>query len=169
MMMLLGITQPTACEIWLFGKYYAPNRLELRNHIGIIPEKNQIGGPAVDDCTRASNAFRLHVRGALTSEAQRQAPRESGPAAYGEQTPRKFSRGMLQKLSITHALLPDSDILFLDEPILGLDPLEIRQVRDLIFRRTGKEGRSLYPAIGYPPSSAASSRWRTRCAASSRA
>ena len=56
---------------------------------------------------------------------------------------REFSRGMLQKLSIIRALLPDPDILFLDEPISGLDPIGIKQVRDLIVSEN-RDGRTIF-------------------------
>jgi ABC-2 type transport system ATP-binding protein len=56
---------------------------------------------------------------------------------------REFSRGMLQKLSITRALLHDPDLLLLDEPISGLDPIGIKQVRDLIVSEN-REGRTIF-------------------------
>jgi ABC-2 type transport system ATP-binding protein len=55
----------------------------------------------------------------------------------------EYSRGMQQKLSIVRALLHDPDILFLDEPISGLDPIGIKQVRDLILSEN-REGRTIF-------------------------
>jgi ABC-type multidrug transport system ATPase subunit len=55
----------------------------------------------------------------------------------------KYSRGMLQKLSFIRALLHDPDILFLDEPISGLDPIGIKQIRDLILGES-REGRTIF-------------------------
>ncbi|MFQ5662552.1 MAG: ABC transporter ATP-binding protein [Terriglobia bacterium] len=53
---------------------------------------------------------------------------------------RRFSRGMLQRVGIAQALINDPDLVFLDEPMLGLDPVGRREVRDLILelRARGK-------------------------------
>src|SRR5688500_9909413 len=45
---------------------------------------------------------------------------------------RKFSKGMLQRVGLAQALLNDPEVVFLDEPMSGLDPIGRRQVRDLI-------------------------------------
>jgi ABC-2 type transport system ATP-binding protein len=53
---------------------------------------------------------------------------------------RKFSKGMLQRIGIAQALMGDPEIVVLDEPMTGLDPLGRKDVRDLILelRREGK-------------------------------
>jgi ABC-2 type transport system ATP-binding protein len=53
---------------------------------------------------------------------------------------RKFSKGMLQRVGLAQALINDPEVLFLDEPMSGLDPLGRREVRDLIanLRSRGK-------------------------------
>ncbi|HKS26827.1 MAG TPA: ABC transporter ATP-binding protein [Pyrinomonadaceae bacterium] len=52
---------------------------------------------------------------------------------------RKFSKGMLQRVGIAQAIINDPEIVFLDEPMSGLDPIGRREVRDLIasLRTTG--------------------------------
>ena len=47
---------------------------------------------------------------------------------------RKFSKGMLQRVAIAQAILNDPDVVFLDEPMSGLDPLGRREVRNLILK-----------------------------------
>ena len=53
---------------------------------------------------------------------------------------RKFSKGMLQRVGLAQAIVNDPDIVFLDEPMSGLDPIGRREVRDLIasLRQEGK-------------------------------
>jgi ABC-2 type transport system ATP-binding protein len=56
---------------------------------------------------------------------------------------RRFSKGMLQRLGIAQALIHDPELLFLDEPMSGLDPLGRRLVRDLILELKSK-GKTIF-------------------------
>lgn len=56
---------------------------------------------------------------------------------------RKFSKGMLQRVGIAQAILHDPRIVFLDEPMSGLDPLGRREVRDIILDLK-REGRTVF-------------------------
>ncbi len=142
-MMLLGITRPTEGEIRLFGEVASPRRLDLRRRIGVVPEKHPRG---VWQWMTAQEYLRLF---ADLFEVPRSAERIEKLLDKVDLLPvrwkriREFSRGMLQKLSIVRALLPDPDILLLDEPISGLDPLGIKQVRDLILAEN-REGRTIF-------------------------
>jgi ABC-2 type transport system ATP-binding protein len=142
-MMLLGITPPTSGEIRLFGEPFTERRLDLRARIGVVPEKHPRGVwhrmTVLDylglfaDLFNVPNA-RRRIAGLLE--------RVDLDAARGKRI-RDLSHGMLQKLSITRALLHDPDILFLDEPISGLDPLGIRQVRNLLAEEN-RGGRTIF-------------------------
>src|SRR5919109_197743 len=56
---------------------------------------------------------------------------------------RKFSKGMLQRVGIAQAILHDPKVVFLDEPMSGLDPMGRREVRDLI-EQLKKEGKTVF-------------------------
>ncbi|HEV7744163.1 MAG TPA: ABC transporter ATP-binding protein [Pyrinomonadaceae bacterium] len=56
---------------------------------------------------------------------------------------RKFSKGMLQRVGLAQALINDPEVLFLDEPMSGLDPIGRREVRDLIAS-LGTEGKTVF-------------------------
>jgi ABC-2 type transport system ATP-binding protein len=56
---------------------------------------------------------------------------------------RTYSQGMKQRLGVAMALLPDSDLLILDEPANGLDPLGIIQMRDLL-RHLREQGKTIF-------------------------
>lgn len=56
---------------------------------------------------------------------------------------REFSKGMLQRIGLAQALIHDPEILILDEPVTGLDPLGLRQIRD-ILTELNKEGKTIF-------------------------
>ena len=56
---------------------------------------------------------------------------------------RKFSKGMIQRIGIAQALINDPKVIFLDEPMSGLDPLGRREVRDLILKLKN-EGKTIF-------------------------
>src|SRR5919202_6065280 len=57
---------------------------------------------------------------------------------------RKFSKGMLQRVGIAQAIVNDPEIVFLDEPMSGLDPIGRREVRDLLASRRARP-TTVYP------------------------
>jgi ABC-type multidrug transport system ATPase subunit len=142
-MMLLGITRPTAGEIRLFGELAGPRRLDLRRRIGVVPEKHPRG---VWQWMTAGEYLRMFAdlfEVPRSAERIEQLLEKVDLLRVRGKRIREFSRGMLQKLSIVRALLPDPDILLLDEPISGLDPLGIKQVRDLILAEN-RDGRTVF-------------------------
>lgn len=140
--MLLGIVRPTSGHIWLFDEPYSATKLDVRRRIGVVPEKHPTG---VWNWMTAGEY--LHLFADLFGV---QNPRERidyllERVRLSDVKDRKyanFSRGMLQKLSIVRALLHDPEIMLLDEPISGLDPVGVKQIRDLILEEN-REGRTV--------------------------
>ena len=142
-MMLLGMTSPTSGEISLFGEKYTPDRLDLRKRIGVVPEKHPRGMwtwmTGIEYLQMFAELYEVE------NAAQRIPYMLEKVGLTGTENRRidGYSRGMLQKLSFVRALLPDPDMLFLDEPISGLDPIGIKQLRDLIIEEN-REGRTIF-------------------------
>ncbi len=142
-MMLLGMTSPTSGEISLFGERYTPDRLDLRKRIGVVPEKHPQGMwtwmTGIEYLQMFSELYEVeNVDQRIPSMLEK-----VGLTGAENRKINGYSRGMLQKLSFVRALLPDPDMLFLDEPISGLDPIGIKQIRDLILEEN-REGRTIF-------------------------
>jgi ABC-type multidrug transport system ATPase subunit len=142
-MMLLGMTSPTSGEIFLFGERYTQDRLDLRKRIGVVPEKHPTG---MWTWMTALEYLQMFAELYEVENAVERIPYMLEKVGLADATNRRidgYSRGMLQKLSFVRALLPDPDMLFLDEPISGLDPIGIKQLRDLILEEN-REGRTIF-------------------------
>jgi ABC-2 type transport system ATP-binding protein len=142
-MMLLGILRPTSGSIRLFGEEYHPGRLDLRKRVGVVPEKQPLG---MWRWMTAEEYLRLFARLFEVPDADRRIAHlleRLGLSSVRRKRMAEFSHGMMQKLSVIRALLHDPDILFLDEPISGLDPFGVKQTRDLILEEN-REGRTIF-------------------------
>ena len=142
-MMLLGVLEPSGGTVKLFGEPYTARRLDLRRRIGVVPEKHPRG---VWRWMTAAEYLGLFGKLFAVPRPQQRVAELLERVDLQDVARRRvseFSRGMLQKLSIVRALLHDPDLLFLDEPISGLDPIGIKQVRDLILAER-REGRTIF-------------------------
>ncbi len=142
-MMILGIIKPSDGEIFLFNEKYTPNRLDLRKRIGVVPEKHPTGMWTWMTGFEYMAMFAEFFGLKNSKERIKHLLSQVDLLEVGNKKIAEFSRGMLQKLSIVRALLHDPDILFLDEPISGLDPIGIKQIRDLILAEN-REGRTIF-------------------------
>ncbi|TVQ97223.1 MAG: ABC transporter ATP-binding protein [Deltaproteobacteria bacterium] len=136
--MLLGLIAPDAGSGALFGVDIRDRR--SRKRVGFLPEN-----PHFYDYLRPEELLRYfgHLYGLPRSSVEARIPgllERVGLAEAREKQLRKFSKGMLQRIGIAQALLPDSDLVILDEPQSGLDPMGRRDVREIIveLRERGK-------------------------------
>ncbi|MGH9470388.1 MAG: ATP-binding cassette domain-containing protein, partial [Terriglobia bacterium] len=117
-----------------------PGDLGLRRRLGYLPEN-----PSFYDHLSAAEflEFVAQLFGLSRSEGRARAGallERAGLADAGELPIRKFSKGMVQRLGIAQSLMNDPELIFLDEPMSGLDPVGRREVRNLILelRAAGK-------------------------------
>jgi len=138
---LLGLVRPTAGAVRLFDR--PADEAGVRAAVGFLPES-----PAFYDYLTGEEFLRYAGRlaGLARAQAAEQAVRllsRVGLAASADTHLRKYSKGMLQRIGLAHALLGDPRLIILDEPMSGLDPVGRKQVRDLILRLRA-EGRTVF-------------------------
>ena len=138
--MLMGLIYPTAGEAHIFGERIGS--VAAKKRLGFLPEN-----PYFYDYL--SGAELLDLMGRLCGMGH--APRKERARLLLERVGlgragaiglplRKYSKGMLQRLGLAQALINDPELVVLDEPMSGLDPIGRREIRDLIrdLRTEGK-------------------------------
>ncbi|SDW19883.1 ABC-2 type transport system ATP-binding protein [Paenibacillus sp. CF384] len=136
MRMVTGLVQPTSGEIELFGEKQTPGTYEWMKRMGSIIEY-----PIFYDHLSAHANLELHCEymGYYDKAAIANALELTGLSDVDRGKPVKhFSLGMKQRLGIARAICTKPELLILDEPVNGMDPSGIRELRDL-FRMLSKE------------------------------
>ncbi|HEX9902923.1 MAG TPA: ABC transporter ATP-binding protein [Acidobacteriota bacterium] len=138
---LLGIVFPDGGTISLFGQPHLA--LKPKERIGFLPES-----PYFYDHLTAAEFLDFYGRLFALGRAERAERiagllRLVGLEKAAKVRLRKFSRGMLQRIGLAQALINSPDLLFLDEPLGGLDPVGRKELRDIILRLK-QEGRTVF-------------------------
>jgi ABC-2 type transport system ATP-binding protein len=138
MKLLLGLTRPTSGRVLVRGLPASSHK--ARERIGFLPEQPYFYGHLTGRELLLLFGRMNGLSGrALARDVDRVLEQVGFNGADGELV-RKYSKGMVQRVGIAQALLGDPDLLILDEPMSGLDPIGRREVRDLILllREQGK-------------------------------
>ncbi len=136
--LLTGLLRPDAGEVRVFGMPLESRA--WRHRVGYLPEHPYL----YDYLTPAEYLDYAGRLFGLSAAARREKTRELlalvGLERSADLPMRRFSKGMLQRVGLAQALVNDPELLLLDEPMSGLDPLGRRLVRNLILelRRAGK-------------------------------
>ena len=139
--MLTGLISPTSGSAQLFGKSIpSPEAME---HIGFLPENPYVypyltPREFVEMCGRLSGVSRKSVR-----DRTREVLELVGISYAADRPVRRLSKGMLQRTGLAAALVADPELLILDEPMSGLDPVGRKEVRDLILSERAL-GRTIF-------------------------
>lgn len=135
---LTGLISPTGGNAALFGQP-VPSRQSLAR-IGFLPE-NPYVYPYLTPAEFVALCARLSgLSAAAARDRTRQVLDQVGVAYAADRPVRRLSKGMLQRTGLAAALVADPELLILDEPMSGLDPVGRKEVRDLIVdeRRRGR-------------------------------
>lgn len=139
--LLMGIIFPSAGSANILGKHFLDP--EVKKRIGFLPEQpyfyDYLSAPELLD-------YYAGLSGVTAAERKKRIGavlERVGLADVGNKQLRKFSKGMLQRVGIAQAIIHDPEVVFLDEPMSGLDPLGRHEVRALI-QGLKDEGKTIF-------------------------
>ncbi|HYA62350.1 MAG TPA: ABC transporter ATP-binding protein, partial [Candidatus Sulfotelmatobacter sp.] len=137
---LMRLIFPTSGTARILGK--SIQDVSMHDKIGYLPEQ-----PYFYDYLTAAELLEYFARFHKSTAADRQERVQRMLRKVGLETAkkiqlRKYSKGMLQRVGLAQAILHDPQVVVLDEPMSGLDPLGRREVRDIILELK-KEGRTV--------------------------
>lgn len=140
MKMLLGLTQPTSGEVYIWGKPLCGNEKKLLPRIGSLIES-----PGFYPNLTATENLKIFatLRGVPNRHAIKDALSLVGLPYQDKKLFSQYSLGMKQRLAIALAVMHDPELLILDEPINGLDPIGIAEVRSFIRRLCDERGKTI--------------------------
>ena len=137
-LMLLGIMKPTKGEISLFDRPLYEDYFNIKKKIGVVSEKQYLYKEMTpfEYLDFFADFYRVKNRKKRIKELLEWV----NLSEVQDKKLKQFSRGMQQKVGIARAIIHNPEILILDEPISGLDPIGIKEVRDMIEeqKRLGK-------------------------------
>lgn len=138
---ILGLLKPTTGEALVMGKNLGDDE-ELRKRVGVVLESDGLYDrlTAYDNLDYYAQLYGISDRkGRLKQLLEFVELYERRNDKVGD-----FSTGMKRKLALARSLIHEPDILFFDEPSIGLDPEAQRMVRDLILRLSKEEKRTVF-------------------------
>jgi heme exporter protein A len=143
---LAGLMRPTAGEVHVLGRPVTANAAEARRAIGLLSHQSLL----YDDLTVMENlTFAARLYGlARPADAARTALEAAGLTGRGDDSPRRLSRGLLQRAAIARALVHAPRVLLLDEPFTALDAASADRLRGMLEARRA-EGLGLVIVTHY--------------------
>ena len=131
--LLLGLIKPTGGSVEIFGR--GPRDVAVKSRIGFLPD-----GPYFPDHLNAYEVLDFYGQLFGMSKDVRRARAEEVldlvqlNKADRARVVRTYSKGMMQRVNLAQALMNDPELLFMDEPTTGLDPIGARQMKDVTLR-----------------------------------
>lgn len=137
--MLCGILRPDSGQVAVFG---ANPMSKIQHRVGYLPEER---GLYRNMSPRGFIAYMARLKGVRGERAFKRADAllvEQGLSAYGRKKIKSLSKGMAQKVQLAAAIAHEPDLIILDEPFSGLDPVNQQSVEGLI-RSLARQGRTV--------------------------
>ncbi len=138
--LILGLLKPTSGRVMVFDK--PPTHVQTKARIGYLPEESYLYPflNARETLDYYGKLFRIDSK---TRKNRIDELLEMVGLEHAQFRPvREYSKGMQRRIGIAQALINDPDLLILDEPTTGLDPIGTKQVKDLILE-LGRRGKTI--------------------------
>ena len=129
---ITGYLIPTEGEVWVAECNMRKDPLQARQHIGYLPETIPL---YTDMTTRAYLSFAAKLRGLDSKAALRRIDEVVDVCQleeYLDVLTGKLSKGFRQRVGLAQAIIHDPEVLILDEPTVGIDPLQVVQTKEMI-------------------------------------
>lgn len=140
MKMILGLTSVTSGEIHVFGQKLKGNEKNIYPRIGSMIEM-----PGFYSNLTGTENLKIFakLRGTISHNAVKNALDVVGLPYNDSKSFSQYSLGMKQRLGIANAIMNDPELLILDEPTNGLDPIGIAETRDFIKKLSEEHGKAI--------------------------
>ncbi|MGQ0501009.1 MAG: ATP-binding cassette domain-containing protein [Panacagrimonas sp.] len=137
MKMLTGNLAPSEGEVFIDGRSLRDDSVAAKQRLGYLPEQPPVYPElTVDEYLRFCAG--LHgIAAGLRAAAIESAKRDCGLGEVGRRVVGNLSKGYQQRVGLAQAIIHRPPVIVLDEPTVGLDPIQIREIRSLI-RELGK-------------------------------
>ncbi|AAM25310.1 ABC-2 type transport system ATP-binding protein [Caldanaerobacter subterraneus subsp. tengcongensis MB4] len=138
MKMITGYIPPTSGTIKIAGYDIVEQPIEAKKHIGYLPETPPL---YLDMTVEAYLHFVGGIKGVPPKKRKEDVEKimyEMGLMEVRKRLIKNLSRGYKQRVGLAQAIIGDPEVLVLDEPTVGLDPKQIKEIRDIIKKLGGK-------------------------------
>ncbi len=132
MRVVTGFTPPTEGDVTVGGYDVVSHSLDVRRHIGYLPETVPL---YLDMTVMDYLTYMGEIRGMNKSWVKERLPKVIDMVKLGEYRNTlvgRLSKGYRQRVGISQAILHEPDVLVMDEPTIGIDPIQVVETRELI-------------------------------------
>jgi ABC-2 type transport system ATP-binding protein len=139
--LMMGLLRPTSGRVLYFDGSTVISK--ARQKLGFLPEQPYFYQHLTARELLAFYGRLFGLNGSVLSGRVGNMMRLVGLAKHGDTRISKFSKGMLQRIGLAQVLINNPDVVILDEPLSGLDPVGRSEIRDLIVKLKA-EGRTIF-------------------------